>query len=449
MRSRPNTHRRQPGHGGRRRSGGRPPAPSRIATLEIEAMGRGGDGVAHDGDGEAIHVAFGLPGERVTAEVSGRRGVAATIETPSTQRREPRCRHHGGPGRDAACGSCALQHWTHDAYAQWKRGLLVSALSREGLEVAVDPLVPCAWGARRRLVLSARATAGGVLLGFNEARSERIVDMAECPVAHPVLVTHLGPVRELLSRLLAPAARARVSMLLTETGIDLRIDPETAGAPPLAPASLPGDVVRVSWGEEVLLESAAPRLDFGAVAVSPPPGAFVQAVEAAERAMADLVTDHLADCRHVADLYAGSGTFSLRLASRSSVHAVEGEAAPLAALDRAWRNGSRLRAVTTERRDLVRRPLLAAELDGRDGPGSKPFDGIVLDPPRAGAERQVREIAASRTPRVAMVSCNPVTLARDLAILSGGGYRPVRCVPIDQFLYTPHLEAVCLLTREN
>jgi 23S rRNA (uracil1939-C5)-methyltransferase len=176
------------------------------------------------------------------------------------------------------------------------------------------------------------------------------------------------------------------------------------------------------------------------ISVPTPPGAFLQAVESAEQVMAGLVTDHLKKAKRVADLFSGIGTFALRLARNSEVHAVEGDGPALAALDRGFRFGKGLKKVTVEKRDLFRRPLTYKEMD-------LTFDGIVFDPPRAGAEDQAKQIARSTVQRVAAVSCNPVTLARDLRTLMDGGYQLKRVVPVDQFLWSPHIEAVALLEK--
>ena len=121
------------------------------------------------------------------------------------------------------------------------------------------------------------------------------------------------------------------------------------------------------------------------------------------------------------------------------MHAFEGDAAALSAFDRAFRHAAGLKRVTGERRDLFRRPLSFKELAS--------FDGLVFDPPRAGAEDQARQIARSEIPFVAAVSCNPATLARDLRILIDGGYSLKSVTPIDQFLWSPHVEAVALLEK--
>ena len=188
-----------------------------------------------------------------------------------------------------------------------------------------------------------------------------------------------------------------------------------------------------------MLEARKPILRFGAASVVMPPAGFVQATAPAEAAMAGLVMDHFAGAKRTADLFAGMGTFALRLAATSEVLAVESDKATLAALDLAARQTPGLRRVIAERRDLYRRPLTPKELGA--------FDGVVFDPPRAGAEEQALHIAASTVPRVAAVSCAPATLARDLRILIEGGYRLLSVVPIDQFLWSPHVEAVALLEK--
>jgi 23S rRNA (uracil1939-C5)-methyltransferase len=199
-------------------------------------------------------------------------------------------------------------------------------------------------------------------------------------------------------------------------------------------------LLRLSLDGETLIEFERPIITIGRARVSPPPDAFAQAVAGAEAAMAALVTDHCRDARQAADLYSGFGAFALRMAEHSPIKAAESSGAAIHALDRAWREtGGALKTIRAERRDLERRPLMREELKG--------VDAVVFDPPRAGAEIQCRELAKSDVPRIAAVSCNPVTLARDLRILVDGGYRVLSVTPIDQFVFTPHVEAVALLER--
>ena len=198
-------------------------------------------------------------------------------------------------------------------------------------------------------------------------------------------------------------------------------------------------IARVSVEGEIIVEPHKPVLDIGGVQVVLPPGSFTQATVRAEQAMADLVTAHLAKSKRVVDLFAGLGTFALRLARKSAVHAVEFDAPALAALDYGARHAQGLKPISIERRDLFRRPMQPLDL--------KNFDGLCFDPPRAGADQQCREIVRSKIQKIAAVSCNPVTLARDLRILIDGGYKLKSVTPIDQFLWSSHVEAVALLER--
>ncbi|GIL02392.1 MAG: RNA methyltransferase [Alphaproteobacteria bacterium] len=406
-------------------------------TLVIDRLGHRGDGIAMTGAGP-VYVPFALPGERVTVAGSGeRRRIEAVLE-PSALRRQPLCRHFG------RCGGCQLQHLEAGAYHDWKRGLVVSALARMGIETKVRPLLGFPAASRRRAVFIALATARGPVLGFAERRSDTVVDIAECPVLVAPIADRLAGLRALAGHLAPRRGQLKLTVLACAGGLDVAATAEAAIADKaigqaIAAAGAAG-LARLSLDGEVLAQFRRPSIAVGIAEVTPPPGVFAQAVAAAEAAMAALVTAHLGGCRRVADLFCGFGAFALRLAEASEVRAADSDAAALAALDHAWRaTGGRLKRLTAERRDLRRRPLLAAELAG--------CDGIVFDPPRAGAEAQARELAASGAGRIAAISCNPATLARDLRVLLDGGFRLASVTPIDQFAFTPHVEAVALLER--
>ncbi len=232
-------------------------------------------------------------------------------------------------------------------------------------------------------------------------------------------------------------------MLETDTGLDLAFEGLKLSDPQRRSAvdAVLGErgIARVSLNGEIVVEPLKPAIDFDGVTVSPPPGAFTQATRPAEDAMAKLVLAHVGKAKRVADLFAGIGTFALRIARTARVHAVEGDDRAVKALDFAARNTQGLKPVTAEKRDLFRRPMMAQEL--------KAFDAVVFDPPRAGAETQCHELARSGVKKIAAVSCNPVTLARDLSILTAAGYRITGVTPIDQFLWSAHVETVATLEK--
>ena len=407
-----------------------------MPILDIARLGAQGDGIADTPSGP-VFVPFALAGETVNAAVVRDRGTLVSVNQASPLRVEPPCRHFG------ECGGCTIQHLEDNAYRDWKQGRVVEQLARERLEATVEPLVPCQPASRRRVTFTARRTERGIVLGYNRMHSHEIIAIEECPIALPRIVEALPAIRTVASLVARTKEPFHVTVTAAGNGLDIAATGggklEDADRRAAADAALALGVARLSVDGEIVVEPTRPQILFGRASVTPPPGGFLQAVEAAEQAMAGLVCDHLAKSRKVADLFSGSGTFALRLAERSEVRAVEGDAAALAALERGFRFAPGLRRVTTEKRDLFRRPLTAKELDA--------FDGLVFDPPRAGAEDQSRQIARSQVQRVAAVSCNPVTLARDLRILVDGGYRILRVVPIDQFLWSGHVEAVVLLEK--
>ncbi|CAH2401931.1 class I SAM-dependent RNA methyltransferase [Mesorhizobium escarrei] len=406
------------------------------ARFTITRLGSQGDGVADTETGE-LFIPFTLPGETVTAAREKDRATLMSVLEASPLRIDPACRHF------TECGGCAIQHFEAEAYRRWKRDKVAHALNSKGITCDIDALVPCAPQTRRRVVFTARRSEAGMLLGFVRALSSEIISIEECPISLPEIVAMLDRLRALAELVCATTKSFRMTVTATGSGLDVAVhESGKLGENQRRVASnfvIGQGLARLSIDGETIIEPKKPVVTFGGVAVAVPPGAFLQATEAAEQTMADIVGRHLARAKKVADLFAGCGSFALRLAAKSEVHAVEGDAAALLALDRGFRFASGLKRVTSERRDLFRRPLTFKELNG--------FDGVVFDPPRAGAEDQSKQIARSDVPLVAAVSCNPVTLARDLRILLDGGYALKSVTPIDQFLWSPHVEAVALLEK--
>ncbi len=404
--------------------------------FEIARLGAHGDGVV-DANGGHIFIPFALPGETVTAAREKDRAQLISVIEPSAQRIDPACKHF------TECGGCAIQHLEDGAYRDWKRGLVVQALKARGIDVPVGELIACPPHSRRRAAFTARNTETGLHLGYNKAFSHTLVDIEECPVLLPPIVEAAGILRHLAGIIANTSKPFRFLVTATESGFDIAASdcgkPTEAIRRAATDFVIKSKIARLSIDGEIIVEPVKPMLTFGNATVTPPPGAFVQAVADSELAMATLVAGHLRKAKKVADLFSGSGTFSLRLAANSEIHAVEGDGPALAALDRGFRFANGLKRVTVERRDLDRRPLTFKELNA--------FDGIVFDPPRAGAEDQCKQIARSDVPYVAAVSCNPATLARDLRILIDGGYALRAVTPIDQFLWSHHVEAVAFLEK--
>jgi 23S rRNA (uracil1939-C5)-methyltransferase len=337
------------------------------------------------------------------------------------------------------CGGCSFQNMTPEDYRAMKRDVVVMALTRAGLgDVHVNPPLEVPDFSRRRAVFKLRKMEGGLEVGFHAAKSHAIVDMHECLVLTPALFNLTQTLRSALAPILNNGETAEVHATEADNGIDLglrwarKLTPSLTGD--LAKAFSGKGIVRISVNNEVVREDAKPMVKLAGAEVALPPLAFLQATREGEKALQDHVMTLAKGAKNIADLFAGLGTFSLALARGVKVHAVEQDAVALAALAAAARTTSGLKPITTERRDLFKQPLSAAEL--------KVFDMLVLDPPRAGAEAQIREAAGSALRRIAYVSCDAGSFARDAAILIKAGFKPGPVTPIDQFRYSGHIELV-------
>lgn len=406
--------------------------------LTITGLAHLGDGTA-EMDGETVYVRGTLPGERVRTRIEGERADAVEILEASPDRQPPTCRHF------LTCGGCALQHMRIGPYLDWKRDLVVGALRARGIEAAVEPTVAVAPRTRRRATFAARRARETVLFGFHGWRSGVMVDVAECPVLEPAIEAAVPGLRTLMVGRLSRRGEAVVQVTMSRSGLDVfvagaREIGEVLELGRLAAAAQTLDLARLTWNGEIIAERRPPTQEFDGIAVTPPPGAFLQAAVPAEAALIRLVLQGVGDAGPVADLFCGVGTFSLPLARRRAVHAVENDGAALAALDAGAHGAVGLKPVTTERRDLFRRPLMTHELAR--------FAAVVFDPPRAGARTQAEELAIARTHTIVAVSCNPATFARDARILLDGGYRLKRVTPVDQFLFSPHVELVAVFRRD-
>ncbi|RMD48687.1 MAG: class I SAM-dependent RNA methyltransferase [Alphaproteobacteria bacterium] len=372
------------------------------------------------------------------------RRVLADAEqlSDAPERRAPPCPHFG------RCGGCVLQHASAELEGAWKCDLVRAALGRHGLEAELVLAGTAPPGARRRARLVGRRRGQGAEIGFRARRSREIVPIRACPVLRPEIVAALPHLRALVAE---AAGRRPVELAVTAT--DAGLDVDLTGAPEpgpgragrLAAIARAADLARLTLDGAPLAVARTPRLRLGPAEVALPPGGFVQAAAESEALLQREVLARVGAAERVADLFAGIGTFSLPLAAapgRRRVHAVEGAAAAIEALAQAARAAAGLCPLSTELRDLARRPLLAEELAA--------FDAVVLDPPRAGAAEQVAALAplAGRgwRGRVVMVSCNPASFARDAARLHAAGWRitgPVAVV--NQFRWSAHVELVATL----
>lgn len=388
---------------------------------------------------DGITVPRTLPGEEIDGAINAGRIPQPKILTPSVHRVSAPCRHY------KACGGCALLHASDGFVADWKQDVVRQALSAQGLEAPLRPILTSPPNSRRRATLAGRRLKSGALVGFHARASDTVTAIPACQVLDPALLAVIPALEDMVIE----GGSRKGEMKLTITAFTQGVEVSVTGGKPLDTAlrmALPQiagrhGLARLAWDGEVLLQQEPPTLRMGRALVSPPAGAFLQATPQGEAALQAAVKEAVGDARHVVDLFAGCGTFSLPLAETAEVLAVEGLGAMLDSLDLGWRMAPGLKRVTTEIRDLFRRPLLPDEL--------AKFDAVVIDPPRAGAEAQIAEIIRAKVPVIAAVSCNPVTFARDARALVQAGYRLDWVQVVDQFRWSAHVELAARFTHAH
>jgi 23S rRNA (uracil1939-C5)-methyltransferase len=427
----------------RGRPGERPNRPRASAGIPveviIETIGGEGDGVAPG----PVFAPFTLPGERVRVGGAGERRELLAVLEPSAERIEPACPHFG------ACGGCALQHWAHAPYLAWKVERLAATLLRQQIETEILPAFAAGPGTRRRVALHARR--GGreaAKLGYKARKSWDLVDIEVCPISDPAIQAAIPALKRLAAPLFEhPKSAPTLHVTLTDAGLDIDIsgvERKSGGLSAdarvlLAERAAEAGFARVTLDGEAAYLARQPQLRMGPASVAFPAGGFLQATAGAETAMAAFACEAVAGAGRIADLFCGVGAFTFRLAQIGQVHAADLAPEAIGALTAALASAPGLKGVTAEARDLVRRPVLAQEL--------KKTDAVVFDPPRAGAAEQTAEIARSGVARVVGVSCNPATFARDARTLIDAGFVLERVLPVDQFLWSPHIELVGVFSR--
>ena len=375
-----------------------------------------------------------LPGEEVEPQADG----TARIVTPVADRVKPPCRHF------KSCGGCAMQHAADDFVADWKKTIVERAMTARDLPFPFRTLHTSPAQSRRRARLSGKRTKKGAMVGFHAKGSDALIEVPDCQLLLPSILAGF-PALEALT-VIAASRKSEINLTVTDTlgGLDVFVETERElnGQLRIELAGLAEahNLARLAWNDDVVVTRKVPDQVFGKANVAPPAGAFLQATREGEQALVNAVMETVAGAKRVVDLFSGAGTFSMSLAELAEVHAVESDDEMLETLDRGWRHAKGLKTITTETRDLYRRPLEPDELNR--------FDLALLDPPRAGADAQIATLCASELRAVTMVSCNPITFARDAAALIAAGFTLQWLDIVDQFRWSPHVELVGNFTRK-
>ena len=404
-----------------------------MTEYSIKRLGIFGDGIAEG----PVFVPMTLPGEVVTGTLNGTTLVDVKIITPSDDRVAPPCKHF------KSCGGCQLQHASDSVVEAFKTDIIAQALAAQGIKTEIRPIVTSPAQSRRRATFAARRTKKGAMSGFHGRASDTVIEIPDCKLVEPELLA----ARDIAEALAELGGSRKATLAVTVTTSRVGLDIQVSGGKPidgplritLAALCDNRGFARLTWDDEVIAQRAPPVQRFGVADVCPPPGAFMQATAHGEAHLLAAVQEAVGEAKRVIDLFAGCGTFTLPLAKNAEVFAVEGDKQMMAAMDKGWRMAQGLKTVTHVARDLYRRPLLPDEF--------KKYDAVVMDPPRNGAEAQTAELIRSEIKRVAYVSCNPVTFARDVARMIEGGFTLDWVQPVDQFRWSSHVELAAQLSR--
>ncbi len=345
----------------------------------------------------------------------------------------PFCNYFG------TCGGCKFQDWNASTYTAWKRARVVDALQRHGVATEVGDVIDAHGKGRRRVVLHVREIDSVWCAGFMQAKSHVLVAIDACPIleqtleAAPAIAAAFGPILGVCD----------VAITSADNGLDVSVKAERSAVArrmsALQALFKELKLIRLGVNGETIFTKEQPQITIGKSNVTLPINAFLQATAQGETALSTMILVALKKSKRIADLFCGVGPFALRLAERAHVLAVDSDKRAVSALQAAARNTQGLKPLTSEARDLFHNPLVPQELNE--------FDGIVFDPPRAGAEAQVRSIAKSKVRRIVAVACDPESFARDAKILVDGGYKLLQVTPVDQFKWTAHIEIVAVFQR--
>ncbi|MCF6444599.1 class I SAM-dependent RNA methyltransferase [Nereida sp. MMG025] len=404
-----------------------------MTQYKIERLNHHGKGVAEG----PVFVPRVLPGELVTGRLNGTDLEDVKVLTPSSDRVRAPCRHYN------ACGGCALQHASDAFVENWKAQAVQTALAANGISIEIPKVFTSNASTRRRAKLSGRRTKSGAIVGFHARGSNTVVEIPDCTVLAPEILAALPMLGDVTKKVCSRKGEIQFQVTVTVNGLDVLVlgarEVSAIEQAELAAITRSFGIARLTWGNDLLAGENPAAIPMGAALVTPPPGSFLQATQEGERALVEFVRHHAGSAKRAVDLFAGSGTFSFPMAETCDVHAVEGDRAMMDAVDAGWRQSKGLHKVTTETRDLFRRPLMADEL--------RHFDCAVIDPPRAGAEAQIKHIAESDLETVVMISCNPVTFSRDAKHLVAAGFTLENLNVVDQFRWSPHIEIAANFSR--
>jgi 23S rRNA (uracil1939-C5)-methyltransferase len=405
--------------------------------VEISELGHLGDGTAKLQNGENCFIPYTLAGEIVKIRRTKSRYDLIEIQKTSKNRIKPLCQHF------TICGGCKVQQLELPTYQSWKRGIVKKALVNQGLNIHVDPLIDAHGLGRRRVTFHTKRDSKDIFAGLMKYRSHEILNIDNCPILVPALSSGINIVRDLARVIPIQSKPTDIQLTASESGIDCNINNFSADGGKLftkiTELANKYNLARVSIDREVIIERNRPVISIGKASVTLPPASFLQATAEGENILSKLILNYVHGAIHIADLYCGIGTFSIRMAKKTKVTAFDNDNLSILALKNATNYAQELKPIMAIERNLSAEPLFPQEL--------KKFDVVVFDPPRSGAKNQAEKLAASDVKKIIAVSCNPSSFASDASILIKGGFTLKQVTPVDQFKFTPHIELVAYFER--
>jgi len=399
---------------------------SKEITLTIDTLGGLGDGVGAQGS-KPVYVPKSCAGDQLRVRLTSEtkefdRGEIIEIIKGGADRVPAPCPHY------AACGGCSLQHLNEATYQNIKRQMIDVATGYAGYAEAKPTYHFLAANTRRRAEFKVEAGK----LNYYGLRSNQLVAISTCLILEPKLQALITPINALLPEF--PSIIA-LSITLADTGIDmlLQLKNSDGGTEQYQRFMKTMPLIRISvqypnGAVALIKQKEVVAMTLGEYQVTLPATAFLQAAREAQAIITDIVCKATNGVSPIVDLFAGIGTYSFPMSARARVHAVENDG-PMVDHIR-----SVSPKVSTQKRELFKNPLTAAEL--------AKFNAAIINPPRAGAKNQVEELAKSTIKKIVMISCNPATWSRDAKTLQTAGYKLTSLTVIDQFVYSPHVEMV-------
>lgn len=394
----------------------------------IEGIDNSGAGITSEG----IKLPGTLPGEQISINNN-----ILKIIKPAETRVTPVCSHYKN------CGGCTIQHAKASFIKEWKFNIIESSLAERGIKTNIRPIQTSESESRRRATFHGIKTKKNVIVGFFKKGSHELVSTEQCKLVDPRIISKYPLFREITKIGATRKSVINIVTTLTSSGLDLNVlngkilDVKTKGQISVLCETF--KIARITWNGDLLSQFSPPTIIFDKLVVTIEPETFLQATEQGQEALIKNVLDSVKGASNVVDLFSGCGTFSLPIAKYAKILAVDKSENMLSVIKNAWRKNHGLKEIVCRAQDLFKNPILKDEL--------KLFDTVIIDPPRSGAEVQINEIATSSITRVSSVSCNPKTFSRDARVLIDSGFALDWVQPIDQFLWSSHIEIVSQFSR--